>query len=49
MTWTLAGRQLQEEGDVDPFEDHGVDGEEVAGGLELRASYLSTEHRDLVA
>jgi hypothetical protein len=27
----LAGGQLQEEQHVDPFEEHGVDGEEVAG------------------
>jgi hypothetical protein len=26
-----AGRQFQEERDVDPFEEHRVDGEEVAG------------------
>jgi hypothetical protein len=27
----LAGGDLQEEQDVDPFEEHGIDGEEVAG------------------
>jgi hypothetical protein len=30
-TWTLTGRDLHEELRVNPFEEHGVDSEEVAG------------------